>query len=128
MGGDASAPPRRRSRKKVDQVNLGAISVPGIPSKVDPCWIYRTTTLQGVNPAALAKVSVGEELTVTTIIKRKIRSVVCSIPETGDIVGAITFTNIALLIDCIDKGSQYTANVDSVNGGRCDVTVQRQRS
>ena len=126
MGGSSGGSSRKK-HSATKQGNTGELGIGGLGAAFidDPCAIVRPTTLQGVRATALANVLVGMNLSVSLIAEGSVRSVVCMLPGSREIVGSITFKGITALIDCIGAGNQYLASVEDLNGGRCDVTIHR---
>lgn len=88
----------------------------------DPCGTLAfRATLNSPQPAALASLAVGTLLTVS----------IAPPPQTavylshgGQVVGSLTGPKISSLINCIQNGYQFEAEVFSVNGGLCSVDVR----
>jgi hypothetical protein len=96
----------------------------GRPEK-DPCDISLTTPLAHVRTAHTARLRPGAllKVDVETVIKRK--TVVCRIRETGEVAGYVLSRGAAGLIDCIDQGNEYVAEVKKIDFGFLEVTVRR---
>jgi len=88
----------------------------------DPCVINEVTSLNSVSPAALRSVRVGGLLKVVFVIGPPQRLVVQD--GTGQIVGSITSRSMLQIIECIQSGRQYVAEVLGIQGGSCQVRVR----
>jgi hypothetical protein len=115
MGGNGT--PSKKSPRKVD--------VPiGRPGK-DPCDISFTTPLAHVRTAQTADLKAGVmlQVEVETIVNRK--TLVCKRRGNREIVGFILARGAANLIDCIEEGHEYAAEIKKVDFGLVEVAVRR---
>lgn len=87
----------------------------------DPCDITEQTVLNSPNAAVLAKVRVGDKLTVEVMTSP--RRLVAK--KGADIAGTITSSKMPQFIACIEKGVTFSATVVKLSGGRCEVRVAR---
>lgn len=95
------------------------------PGSDDPCEIRITLPLSAVQPANAAKVSNNMILDVAVVTTNKTRSVVARLPGSNNVVGAIAYRDVQILIDCIEEGNEYGAKV--INHSSTSVKVQISR-
>lgn len=88
----------------------------------DPCVIDEVTSLNSVSPAALRNVGPGILLNVVFMAGPPQRLVVQD--NTGQIVGSITSRSMLQIIECIQSGRRYVAEVLGIQGGSCQVRVR----
>lgn len=88
----------------------------------DPCAIDELTQLNSVSPAALRNVSPGTVLDVVFLLGPPQRLVVQD--SAGQIVGSITSRSMLQIIECIQGGRRYAAEVIGIQGGSCQVRVR----
>lgn len=88
----------------------------------DPCVIDEVTSLNSVSPAALRNVGVGALLDVMFIAGPPQRLVVQN--NTGQIAGSLTSRSMLQIIECIQSGRRYVAEVLGIQGGSCQVRVR----
>lgn len=88
----------------------------------DPCVIDEVTSLNSVSPAALRSVRPGILLDVVFLAGPPQRLVVQD--HIGQIVGSITSRSMLQIIECIQGGRQYVAEVLGIQGGSCQVRVK----
>jgi len=88
----------------------------------DPCVIDEVTSLNSVSPSALRSVRPGILLEVLFLAGPPQRLVVQD--NTGQIVGSITSRSMLQIIECIQGGRQYVAEVLGIQGGSCQVRVK----
>lgn len=115
MGGDSS------SSKKPTRSSGAAAGRPGR----DPCDINFTTPLAHVRTAQTAELKPGMILTVEveTVVNRK--TIVCRRRGDKQIVGFVLARGAANLIDCIDQGHEYSAEIKKADFGFVEVAVWR---
>ena len=87
----------------------------------DKCAIYETTILASPVPAVVATLNVGDTLTVGLETSPRNRVVVRTIA--GAVAGAITSVQLVDMIECIQGGYAYEAEVKSISGGRVEVEI-----
>lgn len=88
----------------------------------DPCVIDEVTSLNSVSPAALRNVGPGTLLNVVFMAGPPQRLVVQG--NSGQIVGSITSRSMLQIIECIQSGRRYVAEVLGIQGGSCQVRVR----
>ncbi|WP_152554303.1 hypothetical protein [Burkholderia sp. A1] len=87
----------------------------------DPCVIEEYTSLNSVDAVVLRNVRVGDTLPVVFIAGPP-RLVVQDHQRNN--VGAITSRSLLTIIQCIQDGRNYVADVLLVSGGLCNVKVR----
>lgn len=82
-----------------------------------------STVLASPNPIMLATVEVGQAFPVNirTAGKTKVAVVVAK----DEVLGTITSPEAVTLVDCIEKGFRYRAQILEIRGGVCRVRVRR---
>lgn len=107
-----------------DQPQPGApVGGPG-GGGTDPCRkITFETLLQSPVPAVVAQLQVGEILHVELTNNRP---PIIVLRQNGTIVGAIIPQNIRQLVDCINAGNHYVAEVVRIQGGAVTLRVRIQ--
>lgn len=80
------------------------------------------TTLTSPDRAVISQLNVGTPLEVE-VDNSGARPVVRAVYQ-GQVAGSITSSIIQRLVECIDDGHQYVAEVLSVQGGTCRVRVR----
>lgn len=88
----------------------------------DPCVIEELTSLNSVSPIALRNVRTGALLDVVFLAGPPQRLVAQD--SAGQIVGSITSRSMLQIIECIQNGRQYVAEVLGIQGGSCQVRVR----
>lgn len=113
MGGDSS-PKKRRGGE-----------LPGGRAGRDRCDITLTTSLAHVRTNQAAELKPGDTLTVEveTVVRKK--TVVCRRQRNKEIVGFILARGAVVLIECIEQGNEYAAEVKKVDFGFVEVVVRR---
>lgn len=81
------------------------------------------TTLNSVNPTALTSLKVSE---ILTIAAQSPTGPLAAMRQSGVILGAITSPSAARILECIQDGHVYVAEVISINGGQIVVLVRHQ--
>ena len=114
MGGDSSGKKRARTGE-----------LPTGRSGRDRCDITITTPLAHVRTDQTADLTPGAVLVVDveTVVRKK--TVVCRRQRTREIVGFILARGAVTLIECIEEGNEYTAEVKKVEFGFVEVVVRR---
>ncbi len=114
----SSKPPTKKSTSGPKAPNPDA----GKPGSVqDPCDLTIDVDLEGVRAEGLKGLVVGEKLGVRLDRAGSLRSVVC-IRNDGVAVGALSsFRNLSQLLNCLERGVQYTVIVKRVAKGSCRV-------
>lgn len=96
--------------------------VPRPPGGGSDCAkLHEETTLNSVDPGVLATVKKDEVLTVHA---QSPRGPLVALNRNGAIVGSITSASLAKFLDCIEKGFEYVAIVQSIKGGQVIVVVR----
>lgn len=72
------------------------------------------------NPAVIGQLTVGDNLEIS--LNSAGLGVVVEL--NGEDAGAITATQVAQLINCINSGFEYRAVVVQLNGGQCVVRIE----
>ena len=92
---------------------------PGPP--LNPCErVAFRAALNSPQPAVIAKLTVGDELTIRLQTTPNTAIVA---EYSGVIAGSLTGSHVSTLTNCIQNGFQYLATVVSVSGGNCIVDV-----
>jgi hypothetical protein len=99
--------------------------VPSRAANRDPCDISLTTPLAHVRTAQAANLKPGEQLKVEveTVVNRK--TIVCRHSRSGETVGFILARGAVALIECIEQGNEYVAEVKKIDFGLVEVMVRR---
>ena len=83
------------------------------------CVINSTATLASPNPEPLDEVSEGAVLSV------EVRDgSLCTVDDQNRIIGSLAKPWTKILIECIESGLEYEAEVTEINGGFCEVLVR----
>jgi hypothetical protein len=88
----------------------------------DKCAIYEKAVLASPVADVVAKLQVGEQLSVGLETAPRNRVVVRT--ASGEVVGAITSMRLVDMIECMNDGFSYEAGVLSVSGGRVEVEIR----
>ena len=116
-GGDWRPEPKAPVRPQGgDGIGGGGIG-PG-----SPCAIDELTSLNSVSPSALQAVAPGTLLDVAFLSGPPQRLVAQN--GAGQTVGSITSRSMLQIIECIQIGCRYVAEVVSIQGGACQVRVR----
>lgn len=94
----------------------------GSASGDDKCAIVERTVLNSPDPAIVAGLSVGEILLVE--LETQPRSRLVAKTAAGAIAGAVTSTSIVDIIECIQNGSVYEAEVLAINAGKVEIEIR----
>ncbi len=94
----------------------------GSGSGEDKCAIVERTVLNSPNPAVVAGLNVGDVLLVE--LETQPRSRLVAKTADGATAGAITSTSIVDIIECIQNGSAYVAEVLAVNAGKVEIEIR----
>lgn len=92
----------------------------------DKCAINALVDLAGVDPAVLATVAVGQIHAVVAVLNAGGFRAVVVRTAAGDLGSLANFPGIRDLLDCIDAGVQYQAQVNATAAGSCSVVVSRR--
>lgn len=79
-------------------------------------------TVNSPQPAALADLVIGQILTLTAAPS----GAAVNVKHGKSLVGALTGTQVARLINCMHMGFKYHAIVVKVRGGQCVVRVESE--
>ena len=88
----------------------------------DPCNIVQRAPLNSPRPDVIAKISVGEVLSVNLNLSG-VRPVLEVVAPSG-IAGALTHRGHLTIIECIQSGRDYNAVVLSKSGGMVEIRVE----
>jgi hypothetical protein len=94
----------------------------GSGGAADGCAIVEQTVLASPVANVVATLAIGDTLTVGLETTPRNRVVVRTIA--GQVVGAITSVQLVDMIECMQGGYQYEAEVLSVSGGRVEVQIR----
>jgi hypothetical protein len=87
----------------------------------DKCAIYETTVLASPVATVVATLNIGDTLTVGLETSPRNRVVVRTMA--GEVAGAITSVQLVDMIECMQGGYAYEAEVKSINGGRVEIEI-----
>jgi len=116
-GGDWRPEPKKPGPKPKGQGDGGG----GAPPP-DPCNITEVTNLNSVNRTAVAGLRPGDQLDVVFQVGPPQRLVAQTTARV--IAGSITSPSMLQIIQCIQAGTLYVAEVLSVRGAQCQVRIQ----
>lgn len=88
----------------------------------DKCAISEKTVLNSPDQSVIATLKVGDALEVrleTTPRKRLV-----AVAGGNKIAGSITSARLVDFIECIEAGSEYMADVLSIQGGRVEIEIR----
>jgi hypothetical protein len=88
----------------------------------DPCNIVEITNLNSVNRTVITGLRPGDRLDVVFQAGPPQRLVAQT--TAGAIAGSITSPSMLQIIQCIQAGTSYVAEVLSVRGAQCQVRIQ----
>lgn len=94
----------------------------GAASRDDKCAIVERTVLNSPNPTVVAGLNVGDILQVE--LETQPRSRLVAKTTVGATAGAITSTSIVDIIECIQNGSAYEAEVLAINSGKVEIEIR----
>ncbi|MES1200036.1 MAG: hypothetical protein ABUS57_01130 [Pseudomonadota bacterium] len=94
----------------------------GGKSGPDKCAISERTVLNSPDQAVVATLKVGAilEVRLETAPRKRLVAVAAS----NKIAGSITSARLVDFIECIEGGSEYVADVLSIQGGRVEIEVR----
>jgi hypothetical protein len=78
------------------------------------------TSIISPDPKILATLAKKDILNITI---RSVTGPLIASTITGNILGAVFTANPSLLIDCINKGHSYQAEILKIIGGDCDILI-----
>lgn len=87
------------------------------------CRINTTTMLASPNPEPLGDLLEGDTLTVDIQ-----DGSLCVIDDADRVVGSITEPWIESLMECIEAGYSYSADILTIDGGDCEVQITNERA
>lgn len=91
-------------------------------SSTDPCDIDEIAPVNSPQPAVIRTLSVGDRLDVqVTGAPRRILQLVAA----AGVVGSLTHRGALNIVNCIDAGNGYEAEVITINGGLITVRISR---
>ena len=82
------------------------------------CLINEATELEGTDPDALSRISIGD---IYPIEMRDGRP--CVVDFEGRLIGSILSSGATLLEDCIEDGWKYRAEIIDIDGRNCRVRI-----
>jgi len=88
----------------------------------DPCNIIETTNLNSVNRTAVTGLRPGDRLDIVFQAGPPQRLVAQT--GAGVIAGSITSPSMLQIIQCIQAGNNYVAEVIAIRGAQCQVRIQ----
>ena len=88
----------------------------------DECAITERTVLNSPNAAVVGTLSVGDVLDI--VLETQPRNRLVANTQQGQTAGSITSTRIVDIIECIQNGSSYEAEVLSINAGKVEVEIR----
>ena len=87
---------------------------------VDSCaTLTFDATVNSPQAGALVQLSIGDTLEVALAHAGQ----GATVSRGGTVVGALTGTRVAQLINCMNSGFTFTATVKTLNGGQCIVRI-----
>lgn len=81
------------------------------------------STLTGPEPENVESLSIGELLEIKLITKGN-REILVVEDEDGNEIGTLTHSGRENLIECINKGYIYVAEIWNIDGGSVDVNIR----
>lgn len=89
----------------------------------DKCAIVERTVLNSPVSAVVSGLNAGDVLTIELETTPRNR-VVAKEPKSNQVAGAITSPRLVTMIECLQDGYFYEAEVMSVQGGRIEIEVR----
>ena len=100
----------------------GGSGAGGGGSSTDPCNIDEIAPINSPQPAVIRALSVGDRLDVqVTGAPRRILQLVAG----AGVAGSLTHRGALNIVNCIDAGNGYEAEVITINGGQVTVRITR---
>jgi hypothetical protein len=99
----------------------GGIERPTGGGGSDCAQLHVQTTLNSVDQSVVALLKKDDVLSVQAKAKR---GPLLAVTAGGSVAGSITSASLARLLDCIEKGFEYVAVVQSVKAGEVVVVVR----
>lgn len=93
----------------------------GVPP-ADPCDIHELTTLSSPSASVVRGLSPGDVLDIQ--LRPGPPRVVEAHTSGGQVAGSITSPVLAQLVQCIQRGRRYQADVHTIRGGMVSVMVR----
>ncbi len=92
-------------------------------SSSDPCDIHETAPVNSPQSNVIRTLSVGDRLDiqVTGATSRRALQLVA----TAGVAGSLTHRGALAIVNCIDAGNVYDAEVLTINGGQVTVRISR---
>lgn len=90
------------------------------PNQPDCSAIVLRTQLASPNPTVVADLSTGDILTIHLL---SAVGPLQALTTDNLVAGAILTSNPALLINCINNGHEFQAQVLSIKGGDCQISI-----
>jgi hypothetical protein len=95
----------------------------GAVAQGDPCNIRERAVLRSPVPAAIAGVSVGDQVTIRPVVVNGTEVLIAE--ANGVRLGVVDAPSEASLLDCIKAGNSYGGVISQKQGGAVSVTIQR---
>jgi len=86
-------------------------SAQGGGAAANRCDISVHVPLSATNPANIKKVKLGDLLKVEIRTSRSVDSVVALVPTDASVVGSIAYRGVEDLIECLNEGFEYVAEI-----------------
>jgi hypothetical protein len=94
------------------------------PTSFDKCEAIRfETVLMSPQAPVLAKLIVGQILLLELSTQQE-RPIVKVVTDRGETAGTVTSTYLTQIIECLERGHKYVAEVLGLDGGACRVLVR----
>lgn len=117
MGGSGPGSKPRQGRPQGSNVSRG--------SGGDPCDISFVTPLAHVRTAQTSNLRIGTVLDVDVEPVANKRTIVCRRRRDREIVGFVLARGASQLIDCIEQGNLYIAEITKMDFAHIEVVVRR---
>ncbi len=115
----SSTSPKQPATQSPQQPAAGG----GAPRGQDPCDIREQAVLRSPIPAAIAKVSVGDPVTIRSV---NIGGADVLVAEAnGARLGVVDAPNEAALLECMKAGNSYGGTIAQKQGGAISVAIRR---
>lgn len=115
MGGDSSS---SKKRTRTGEMPAGR-------GRRDRCDITITTPLAHVRTNHASDLKPGDRLVVDVEVVVRKKTIVCRRQRTKEIVGFVLARGAVTLIECIEEGNEYTAEVKTIDFGFVEVVIRR---
>jgi hypothetical protein len=106
--------------------NSSAGEARGEEGSSDACDLTIDVDLEGIRPAALTNLKIGDALILELLQSASYPVIVCK-KQDGTIVGSLAaFLKISQLVRCLQAGVQYDVRVAQLGSGACRVFGRRK--